>query len=701
MTLPAVGIMNHTANTPVRASALLALLLSAPAAGVEARPLPALTPATGTAAQDDQMVWRAEFEKAMAVGAHSEMERLVKGNTHAAVEWIIDTAQGIATKPNEALETRMEALRKAWKGGIGTKFADNMYEYFSLLEPALKGERLKLMGRYDKALARYNGNLVTKDQPTFGVLYVELEGLAGAFAEVGDHYHAGQSWLLVYNCIEERNRGEQADLYKACRALKNVVAERKLIDLQDQSYLGAATTYNYLKAQGYDAEAGAEGGGGESGPAGPPKSGPSKEGAAVVVTLGFEMILDYDAYERPSYYADELHNLWTRISLQKKGSQTTFSSLGELSPKLQRTGSAEVLIDADGDGQGEVKLPLRGNVDPIEFEIGGGAEKRRWGCLTKIGTSSDMYQNIQVSMSPNDDQMQIYLAPAASMAGEVGGIALRIIDENMDGVYGGEPKLWAHDGLTKDMLHPEFDSILIGDEKRARPWSEYQKIGEQWYRLEIVNGGTSLKAFPAELETGTLKLAYKGEKPTWLVVRGKGKLENCYFDLMQKGLELPAGAYELFCGDVRKGKKQQTVKALILPGKQMESWRVNAGEATTAKLGAPFGFAFDFEESEDSVVVKGESIAVTGAGGERYERLWNCVVRPEASYRPKGKGKGSKPEDMHVAMSQDEINELGWKVAWFPYDLTLEKKGKSEESEVQLIEKKNKLFGKIESDWKE
>jgi hypothetical protein len=33
-------------------------------------------------------------------------------------------------------------------------------------------------------------------------------------------------------------------------------------------------------------------------------------------------------------------------------------------------------------------------------------------------------------------------------------------------------------------------------------------------------------------------------------------------------------------------------------------------------------------------------------------------------------------------------------------DLTLDLKGDHEDVEVQLVEKKNKLFGKIESDWK-
>lgn len=681
-------------NQILKLSTFLTLFTFTPAL---ASATPATLPTVVHSAQDDQTVWRQAFQKAMDVGANSEMEKLVKKNQFQATEWLIETAESISIRPSEILETRMAALRTAWKGAIGSKFADNMYEYFSLLDPAYRDERNKLKRRYDKAQTRYFSNADKKDQTTYGVLYGEFEGIAKAFVELGDNYFSSQSWLMAYNCINERARGEKADLYKCCTALKNVVEQRKKVDLQDRGYLEASTTYKSLAAQGYDREAP-----GEEGEDGAPPANPTNEGSAVQVMMAFDLIEKVDAFERPSYYADELHNLWGRIAFQKKGTETKFSSLGDLSPKLKRTGSSEVLVDTDGDGEGDLNVPLRGNVDPIEFEIGEGAEKRKWGVLTKIGTQADMYQNIQVAMQPTDDQMLIYLSPGASMVGEVEGTEIRIIDENMDGIYGSAPTSWGHEGLTKGQLHPEFDSILIGGNKRALPWSEYQKIGDKWYRLEIQNGGTSIKAFPTELQTGKVKVSAKGVKPNWLVVQGVGKFENSYFDLMEKGVELPVGAYKLFCGEVRKGKKQQTMKALILPGTGMETWKITAGETTDVKLGSPYKFDFKFDEDDKSITVLGRSVAITGSAGERYERPWNCVPKPTASYRKPGSKKGSKAEKLGSVMSQDEINAAGdWAVAWFPIDLTINKKGGFDKSEVALEEKKNKLFGKIGADWKE
>ena len=56
---------------------------------------------------------------------------------------------------------------------------------------------------------------------------------------------------------------------------------------------------------------------------------------------------------------------------------------------------------------------------------------------------------------------------------------------------------------------------------------------------------------------------------------------------------------------------------------------------------------------------------------------------------------------MKAVLDQDQIFEAGWAVAWSPIDLILEKRGSVDEAEVQLTEKKNKLFGKVASDWKQ
>ena len=171
----------------------------------------------------------------------------------------------------------------------------------------------------------------------------------------------------------------------------------------------------------------------------------------------------------------------------------------------------------------------------------------------------------------------------------------------------------------------------------------------------------------------------------------------------KKGTEVPAGSYTLYAGRVTKGKRDQTMKALILPTKDTPSWTVPAGGDATVKLGSPFGFDFSFTQDEETVTVDGKSVVITGSAGETYQRLWNCPAHIEVSIRKAGGKKGSKGEKMRPAGSQEEIIALNNdpQAAWFPImGDPIKKKKAGEAVEVQLIEKKNKLFGKIESDWK-
>jgi len=275
----------------------------------------------------------------------------------------------------------------------------------------------------------------------------------------------------------------------------------------------------------------------------------------------------------------------------------------------------------------------------------------------------------------------------------------------MDGVYGSLPATYQHIGCTEGAYAPEMDSIQVGGEKRARPWSEYQEIGGSWYKVAAEKGGKSLSATPATLKTGTLKLKYKGPvKPSWLVVKGAATYENSYFDLAgagAQGVTVPAGRYTLYYGELRSGKKKQMLKTLILPGKNTPSWPVPENGEATVELGGPFGFEFRTQKTDEAIKVVGNTVVIVGATSERYERPWGCVPRPEAAYRKKGSKKGSKPEKMDVVQTQEEVSKLGWAAAWFPRDLDLPKKADETAVEVQLTEKNNKLFGKIESTWKE
>ena len=637
--------------------------------------------------------FRAKFNQALGLNANEEMAKLVRKYTPEAIAWIMQTAESISNQSSETLERRMAALRKAWKKSKDSKFCDHMYEYFSLLEPAIKTERLKLKSRYDKSRNKYVENLNEKNGSGLELQSFEFVGLAESFETLGDMYYSSQSWLLAGGCVGETNRGEDADLDRAAEYYGKCVANRKRIDLKDKTYIEAKAVYDSLTGLGYGKEKEPdELPGGEA---------PMDETPGVTSPLTFELLEEWDAFERPLYTSDEIYQMWSAVYLKTKGSSERMASLAKLSPTFLRIGSNDIQIDVDGDGQGDVEVPMTGNKEQLAFKIDGGT--RDWGTIVTIGVQQEQYQGIEVNLAPDDNQIALYMHPAASVVGEVDGEKIRILDDNMDGVYGGEPRTWGYLGLTKEHFCPDMDAIVIGTSKRARPWSELQKINGKWYRLKVEEGGTALTASPVTIETATLKYKYKGKggKPAWLIVKGAGKLEGSYFEISAKGSEVPAGKYEFFYGDLRKGKKRQVSKALILPGRKTEALIVQAGKVATLELGAPYGFDFKTTLDGDLLTVEGPTVAVVGAAGERYERVWNCVPRPEVSWRKAGTKKASKKERMDIVLSPDQLNKLGWETAWFPRDLLITLKGKPEAVEVQLFEKKNKLFGKITSDWKD
>ena len=685
----------------MRPAILLALVLALAAA-------PALLPArahaasAAPAAAQDGAEFRSQFEAAMKINAVDEMAKLVKRNDREAVDWIMETCEAISARSNETLEARIAALRVAWKKAFETEFVDEVYEYFSLLSAQGKRMRHEAKQRFDKARSRYLANLEEKDQPTFTLLEGEYEALSKAFAEIGDHYYASQAWVFTGLLNSEEIRGPKADLYAAYAAYEKAIEHREKIGLKDRTYLEIRQSHQHLKAQGYDAAPGGKAEPGAGAPAGggaPVEAGPKRTAA-----MTFELVEEVDAFERPTYTADEFYQIWERLYFEGKGSVGKFHRLADLSPSAVREGDSEVVIDADRDGEGEVDVPMTGNLEVVKFDIGSGDEKRPWAVLTTVGQQTDQYQGMQVNLAPTTDSLSVYAFNAGSMVGDIDGTRVQVLDDNMDGVYGSLPTTWENLGMSKGYYQPELDCVVVAEGDRARPWTQYLRVGEGWYEVEAQQGGTQLAYAPAELETGTLKLDFEGGDPAWLIVRGEGRWENCFYDLVEggsKGVQVPAGRYSLFYGELRKGKRRQMMKALILPGTSTTKWTVLPGEELEVKLGAPFGFDFQHEVSGEKLTVKGQSVVVTGSAGERYERVWNAVAEPEVSWREKGSRRGSKPEEMPKLVDTDPMYSEGWIVAWFPRDLVLEVGEVEGPVEVQLTQKKHKLFGKIESAWKE
>ncbi|TDJ79711.1 MAG: hypothetical protein E2O39_00510 [Planctomycetota bacterium] len=680
---------NHQRFTALISTALLALVLAssgAPSAGAPS-------------AQDRKAEFIMKFQQAQAIGAKQEMANLIRKYEQEAINWILETAEVLSNAPNDKVFERMDMFREAWATSYKTEFVTKMEKYYSLLRPTMKRDRIRARTKYDDLRTTFWKNVEENDKPTWTVLGQGFEGLAQVFETLGDKYFASQCWSFYANCWDEFYRPKEPDLYKACEGFGKFLKLREEMGLPDKNYKTTQPRHAALVGMGYGAK----------GTVIDPTTGEEVEipevaelAAAIPVALEFELVGLKD-FARPNYFLDEHYPMWNSLYLQEKGDSKPFPRI-EGAPIVMRVGSGTIKLDTNFDGAGDLEIPLTGNLMPIQFSIGSGEEQREWGCLTIVGVEKDLYQGIGVYLAFIDKYASVYIISAASMVGELSGVSVRVIDEDMNGIYGGPPTSWAYVGLTEGAFHPEIDSVVVGSEKRARPWSEYMEIGGTWYKLEVRKGGVEIGAVPVEVKTGTLKLSFKGGKPAWLIMKGEGTYENSYFDLIgggSKGATVPVGRYTLFYGELRAGKKRQLIKSLILPGANTPKWTVSEGEKTEVTLGAPFGFDFEVIEDEETVMIPGASVVVVGSAFERYERAWGSVPRPLVSIRKKGSKKGSKPKKMPVLTSQDELYTLGWESAWHPKDLLIEKKSSEKDVEVQLTEKKNKLFGKLASDWKD
>jgi hypothetical protein len=656
------------------------------------------------APQDRDAEFRLKFRQALEINAKEEIAKLVRVYAEQATELSLELCRLLSAGGTDRAEKELAALREGWRTSFKSGFIEHLYNYYSLLDPRTARELERLDREYQAGFKKWTGNQAAKDQGVYELLAGQFETIGRGYAEMGNHLYAARSFVLAGNCLDTEARGPAADLNRAADVFGLCVQSCEAVEFNAVWAITVKQRFEQLTREGKGAAAGKASGAEGA----PPTAEPVKAAEPIRAAMHFEAVA-LEAFSRPSYFLDDIAILWPVVALREKGSAASFQALEGSRAKVLRTGAAALSVDVDGDGKGEHPVPTAGNKAVLQFEIGEADAKRTWAVVTEVGGDKEMYQGVQVNYQANDQQFQLYVMNAASMVGTLNGLPVRVFDDNMDGLYGSPAKTWQYVGLSEGTVQPDIDSILVGAEKHARPWSQYGEVGGTWYEFQPQKGGLEFQAVPTTLPTGKLKLEYKGESPEYVILQGEGPYDKTFVDLLQNGgaeVSVPAGSYHLYFGLLRKGKKQQTMKALMLPGKRTPSWVVEAGKTAVVQLGGPFGFDFSSEVKDGQLTVKGPSVTVVGLQNhERYERLWNCVPRPEASWRKAGSKKGSKAERLGIVEDLNAEDESGKRLheaadTFYPMSLSLELKLKEGESvEVQLTEKKNKLFGAIESAW--
>jgi hypothetical protein len=387
-----------------------------------------------------------------------------------------------------------------------------------------------------------------------------------------------------------------------------------------------------------------------------------------------------------------------------------------------------------GDDGSELKVKSKPTLN--EFHYTKGDKEVRYAMWLWTGSDQQPHQRLTLNVAPQWGQRKtasIYYRGAADYAAEIAGQKIVFHDENSTGVLGDDP-----DGLMiKDLRlggaydnekaagHPMLDSVTLGSSRGRAPFSNFVKVGPQWYRLRINNQNEELAyrpLDPASFDTGTLVVKHSGPpatKPKTLVLREVGFFKGAYFEVMAtpKGVEVPCGLYEIFYGRVINGKGDLAKTCVVHKGVS-DPIKVEMKKTTTVTIGAPFKIEFEVQKEGDKYTVSSTSTWVKGAVGEKYIHFNDEILEPEVAVSKDATGRGAKPVGQFKRIgSTDQLEKIGkthqdMRGVVAPYFAIDAESGNDPRFEVSftapftgtlytgLRQKGHKMFGDLQAVWK-
>jgi hypothetical protein len=657
--------------------------LSAPAAPAAAAPVQ-------PAAAD----FRGDFQRAYKIADHAGMSKLVRDASVDAAAWLYELASSLTRQPDEERQRLFDALNRAWFDAFTTRFGDRVLAFWQGLDDAGRTRRGELYQEYFALTTTYfakRGEPITPARNTeLQAIGDRFDPIAQALFDLGDGYFASRAWMYVGDAYSPQAVGDAAAIAtRELAAQKKALAACDAMDIGDRSHRECRTRVTTLE--------GAIARGTAKGVPDPKAEGAAKlpfEFAAPVTVAAKALELsDPKKFPRLAYGWDDAHPTWPTLYLKEVGQTAAFAGMID-GPTFERQGLLDVVVtDQDGNSS---RVVLSRELQLVTTRVGRGERAVPYTFGAMVGNRDDEFQGFSANLESTASNLAIYLRPAAAVVVDVAGTPVHVLDDNLDGIFGGPPTDVTVSGVAGGTTQTAIDSVFVGKSKTPVPFSEVLQVGKAWYRLTSAdNGRTFDVALATGLEVGTVQLAYKGADLEWVVVRGTKTTASLFHRLEPgKPVELPVGEYRVFSGVVRDG----AAKSLLVPG-DAEPFTVTAGARTDLVLGGPFRFDFSSSETPEGVKVKGTSVVVVGAGGEHYTRFWGSRPSPEVHLRKAGGGPWTKVGQLGLIDDIDELGEHGgdgWTKVWWPLDGTFENK-LGDGVDVRLVEKKNPLFGKIDS----
>ncbi len=233
-----------------------------------------------------------------------------------------------------------------------------------------------------------------------------------------------------------------------------------------------------------------------------------------------------------------------------------------------------LLVDADGDGELETK---------VKGEAG-----------FVVLTKGDKRYGIRLKAAPN-----WVFAPGSTMAGEIEGVRVQIIDQNLNGRF---------DDFGED-------AMVVGRGKTAAFLSKVIDLGDgRLVSIEVAADGSKLGYQAYTGATGRLDLGIvTSGKVLAAVLQSRDGAYSVACSGAEKELLLPAGDYRFHSGLISLGGNRVNVQT-----GRSKTVTVPANGEAALELGGPITAAFNYARSGNEFQFDPNAIWFHGKAGEEY-----------------------------------------------------------------------------------
>ncbi len=630
--------------------------------------------------QYDKFVKR--FDQAVKTEDRRALKRILKSYPTECIQHFRILIDAYVNGGDSSAGDRIEDLKDVWNEVWKCKVLERVEKFQS----ALDGEQRRLVARLknerQRAWGAFEAAKKSKKREDFDLARENMAKVAEAFENMGDNLEAAESYIYLASILYFSPKKTDADWNALLGVMEKYESLHKAWDwTQGRTY---KSNVGWIKRIRQDLKSGVKPGeeekkkqdpaGGKKQPENLAKFLKGSKWTKVDLLLGIQKKLENGV----SMFASAWPLEWQAMSL--KGTlPEQMKSFQDGTLFLQRSGASKYLALLDPADPKSGKLLKFGGGKPkalfVPYKKEGADYLPEYAFWFWTGGAQESIAGTDLNLAPQWGQQKsalVFYRSAAILSGKVEGVNIELYDEDFNGVVGEVPgktvfgDMRFGTGEEKAEGVPVIDSMRVGGSKHLIPYSKYFKIKDQWYRFQVTGNNEQLRyrpLDPATVPTGRVAFQWRGPgraKPDHLVIRETTWFRGAAFDIARagkKGIEVPAGDYEILYGRIMNGSPPRVNNAVILKGKS-KNFKVEKGKTVTLTLGAPFHLEFEVVNEGGYASVSSATFWVRGAFGEKYGAIVAEVLEPVLYASKNPDGKGAKKVGVWRRCEGYEINAL-------------------------------------------